>query len=119
MEVLRKGARFEILESGDWLRIRLPDRRVGYISYRAQVRIGGPEVEKAECDAFAPERAGIRMGMAGGLLMMGIAAVWFFLGLAFDYLFYYPPILFVIGLYAFFKGLVTGNLAGGRIAVDE
>ena len=48
-------------------------------------------------------------GVAGGLLMILIAAVWFFAGLAAGIIFFYPPILFIIGVVAFIKGL-----AGGR-----
>ncbi len=44
--------------------------------------------------------------MAGGVLMMLIAAVWFIVGLAANFIFYYPPILFVIGAVAFIKGLL-------------
>jgi hypothetical protein len=61
---------------------------------------------------WAPEKAGIRYGVAGGLIMMAIAVVWFVAGLMFDWLFYYPPILFCIGVFALIKGLVTGNIAG-------
>jgi hypothetical protein len=46
-------------------------------------------------------------GVIGGVLMMVIAVVWFVLG--FFYLrriFLYPPILFVIGIGAFLKGLL-------------
>ena len=32
--------------------------------------------------------------------------VWFFVGLSNDVIFYYPPVLFVIGLIGFFKGLM-------------
>jgi hypothetical protein len=63
---------------------------------------------------FAPERKGLQKGMLGGLAMMAIAAIWFFGGLAAGYIFYYPPILFLIGLWGFFKGLLTGNVTGGR-----
>lgn len=63
---------------------------------------------------FAPERAGISKGVVGGIVMMAIAAVWFFAGLAAGYLFYYPPILFLIGVFALIKGLATGNVAGRR-----
>ena len=62
--------------------------------------------------SFAPERAGMRKGVLGGLVMIGVAAVWFFVGLAFDRIFIYPPILAAIGLYAMFKGGMEGNLAG-------
>lgn len=44
--------------------------------------------------------------------MMIIAAVWFFGGLAAGYIFYYPPVLFIIGVVALIKGIADGNLAG-------
>jgi hypothetical protein len=44
-------------------------------------------------------------GVAGGLLMMIIAVVWFVVGAMFDIWFIYPPILFILGLIAFIKGL--------------
>jgi hypothetical protein len=50
--------------------------------------------------------------MLGGLAMMAIALVWFFGGLAAGVIFFYPPILFVIGLVGLLRGLFTGNLAG-------
>ncbi len=50
--------------------------------------------------------------MTGGLAMMAISAVWFFGGLAFGIIFYYPPILFVIGLVGFFRGMFSGNVSG-------
>jgi hypothetical protein len=48
-------------------------------------------------------------GVLGGAVAMLVAVVWFFLGLMNDVLFFYPPILFVIGLGAFFKGLMKGE----------
>jgi len=48
----------------------------------------------------------------GGIAMMIIAVVWFVGGLAVNIIFIYPPILFIIGLIAFFKGIFGGNLAG-------
>ncbi len=50
--------------------------------------------------------------MVGGILMMVIAVVWFVVGYVAGWVFYYPPILFLIGLYAFFKGMFTGNVSG-------
>ena len=64
-----------------------------------------------EGGAFAPEKAGLRAGVLGGLLMMLIAVVWFVGGYAAGYIFYYPPILFLIGVYALIKGLATGNVS--------
>jgi hypothetical protein len=51
----------------------------------------------------------INAGVIGGLLMMLIAVVWFVLGLMGGIIFFYPPILFVIGLIAFIGGLVKGE----------
>jgi hypothetical protein len=50
----------------------------------------------------------VNAGAIGGLLMMGIAAVWFFIGLAAGRLFFYPPFLFVVGFIAMIKGM-TGR----------
>jgi hypothetical protein len=46
-------------------------------------------------------------GVVGGILMMVIAVVWFVLGLMAGWLFYYPPVLLVIGLIAMIKGLMS------------
>ena len=50
--------------------------------------------------------------MAGGIAMMLIAVVWFGAGYMAGVIFFYPPILFLIGVFAFLKGLFTGNVAG-------
>ena len=50
--------------------------------------------------------------IAGGLGLMLLSALWFFGGLAVGYIFFYPPILFLIGLGVLVKGLfqaVTGG----------
>lgn len=47
----------------------------------------------------------INGGTGAGVLAMLIAVVWFIAGLANDIIFFYPPVLFVIGLVAFFKGM--------------
>jgi hypothetical protein len=52
----------------------------------------------------------INAGVGGGLLMMVVAVIWFVVGLlAIDRIFIYPPILFIIGLVAFFRGLAGGG----------
>jgi hypothetical protein len=63
---------------------------------------------------FATEKSGIKKGMLGGVVMIAIAVVWFFGGLAAGYIFYYPPILFAIGIYALIKGLIERNVAGKK-----
>jgi hypothetical protein len=61
---------------------------------------------------FAPEKAGLDKGVVGGGVMMLIAVVWFAAGWAAGYIFFYPPVLFVIGLFGLVKGLLTGNVSG-------
>lgn len=61
---------------------------------------------------FAQEKKGIRKGVVGGLAMMAIAVVWSAVAWKFGYVFYYTPVLFIIGLYAFVKGVITGNITG-------
>jgi hypothetical protein len=51
----------------------------------------------------------VNSGAIGGILMMIIAAAWFFVGLSFNRIFFYPPILFVIGAIAVIKGVLGGN----------
>jgi hypothetical protein len=70
-----------------------------------------PKPEKY--DAFRHEKRGIERGVLGGLAMIAIAAIWFYVGWQCGRVFFYPPILFVIGVFAVIKGLVTGNFAGG------
>ncbi|MCU4162374.1 hypothetical protein [Carboxylicivirga caseinilyticus] len=45
--------------------------------------------------------------------MILIAIVWFG-GLAAGFIFFYPQILFIIGIVALIKGIVEGNLAGKK-----
>jgi predicted Zn finger-like uncharacterized protein len=55
---------------------------------------------------------GFNAGIAGGAFLMLASVVWFFGGLAFGIIFFYPPILFIIGLVAFIRGICTGKLTG-------
>jgi hypothetical protein len=56
--------------------------------------------------------SGMGYGVLGGLAMMAIAVIWFVVGLFFDIIFFYPPILFIIGIVAVVKGLMSGNITG-------
>ena len=58
---------------------------------------------------FGLEKSIMTGGVAGGLLAMIIAVVWFVVGLMNDRIFFYPPILLIVGLVAFFKGLMGGG----------
>ena len=56
------------------------------------------------------ERRGVAIsgGVAVGLLMMGGAVLWFVLGWAAGRIFFYPPILFILGVVNVFRSL-TGR----------
>lgn len=62
--------------------------------------------QSSERGAFATEASVLNGGVMGGSLAMLIAVVWFVGGLSIGLLFYYPPILFVLGLVGFVKGLI-------------
>jgi hypothetical protein len=63
--------------------------------------------EEEDGGFFAPERKALSWGPMGGVFLMVIAAVWFVTGLYFNRIFFYAPVLFVIGLVGFFKSLVA------------
>ena len=56
----------------------------------------------------------MKKGVLGGLILILIAVVWFFGGLAIDRIFYYPPVLLIIGIVAIIKGVLEDNLAGEK-----
>ncbi|MCI0638279.1 MAG: zinc-ribbon domain-containing protein, partial [Gemmataceae bacterium] len=51
----------------------------------------------------------VNAGVMGGLALIIVAVAWFVIGLAAGVIFYYPPIMFVIGLMAMLKGAVSRN----------
>ncbi|MCA9208869.1 MAG: hypothetical protein KDA55_10960 [Planctomycetales bacterium] len=57
--------------------------------------------------AFGFEKRLFNSGILGGLLFMGIAAAWFIVGLFNGYLFYYPPVMFLLGFIGFVRGLMA------------
>jgi hypothetical protein len=48
----------------------------------------------------------VSSGVVTGALMMIVAVIWFFGALALNWVFFYPPIMFVLGLVAFTRGLM-------------
>jgi hypothetical protein len=76
----------------------------------AKIKYPDPE----EHGSFRLEKKGLEKGVLGGIAMIAVAVVWFVVGLLCGYVFFYPPILLVIGIFAVIKGLATGNLAGGK-----
>jgi len=77
-------------------------------------RAAQAEEAQGGSDGFSYERKGVSKGVLGGVVMLVIAAVWFFAGMAAGYIFFYPPILAVVGIYSIIKGLATGNYAGKK-----
>jgi hypothetical protein len=67
---------------------------------RRRDKDGSPEGESSS-------QAGPYATIGGGVLMMVGATVWCIAGLAFDRIFIYPPILFVIGIVAVVRGAMT------------
>ena len=48
-------------------------------------------------------------GVGGGILMMIIAVVWFVVAFRNGWIFYYPPILFIVGLIAVSLGIAVAT----------
>ncbi|HZT80354.1 MAG TPA: hypothetical protein VFA26_09035 [Gemmataceae bacterium] len=66
------------------------------------------EQERGFFAGFATfERGLVNAGVLGGVIMCVIAVVWLVLGLMVGYLFYYPPVLFVVGVIAIVVGVVN------------
>ena len=81
-------------------RDRCPECRTNYEEARG---LGAHGVRQS--DMFAPERAVLSMGVWGGGLLILIAVVWFVWGWVTGYIFFYPPILAVIGIIGVWRGL--------------
>lgn len=74
-----------------------------------------PQVSPTPYQAYptAPQPQGqFWSSLLGGIALMVIAVVWFVGGLFFDIIFFYPPILFIIGMVAAIKGLFAGKITG-------
>ena len=65
--------------------------------------------QEAANNGGSVEKSILTSGVLGGVLAMLVAVVWFFVGLMNDYIYFYPPVLFVCGLGAVMKGLMGGE----------
>lgn len=79
-------------------------------SYRRALRTR-EKIHRAQ--STSPETPAWNMGVVGGLLMIVVAGVWFYLGWRAGYIYFYPPILALIGIGAIINGMSEGNYAGG------
>lgn len=85
----------EILESRPAGRHSVPPRK--------------PPEKQNEGGFFGTEKQVLSKGPIGGIILMVVAVVWFFGGLLAGYIFFYPPILFLIGLVGLVKALLRGS----------
>lgn len=65
--------------------------------------------QEAANNGGSMEKSILTSGALGGVIAMLVAVVWFFIGLMNDYIYFYPPILFVCGLGAVMKALMSGD----------
>lgn len=62
-----------------------------------------------EEETWGLNKFGINNGIAAGVLMIICALAWFFGGLIIGVIFYYPPILLILGIVTLFKGIKTNK----------
>jgi hypothetical protein len=65
--------------------------------------------KKKKDDHLAFEKAILNSGIPGGVAAMVVATIWFIVAIMNDWIFWYPPILFCVGLAAVIKALVNPN----------
>jgi hypothetical protein len=58
----------------------------------------------------------INIGPIGGVILMAVSILWFFAGLMNNSIYFYPPVLFIIGIIGFFAGI---KKAKRRRALNE
>jgi hypothetical protein len=73
-----------------------------YNAYSAPLATSKPD---AYSGSFSSEKRGVDAGVWGGVGLMLLAVAWFFGGLLFGIIFFYPPVLFIIGIIAVVRGL--------------
>ena len=82
----------------------MPPKRKGRTTSGRESAVRGDAYEAPPSQAR--QSSGTNWGAMGtGILMMVGAAVWFVVGLMNGTIFFYPPVLFVLGIISFFKGL--------------
>ena len=65
--------------------------------------------EEGQSDGGGRSGLAIHPAITAGVCMMIGAAVWFFLGLAAGYIYFYPPVMFVLGIVSIVKGFTGGD----------
>jgi hypothetical protein len=73
-----------------------------------KIRRRGRDVRERDREKSNPFLLGFNAGIGGGVVMMFVAVAWFCGGLLLaDMIYFYPPVMFIIGLGAFIRGIVT------------
>ncbi len=72
---------------------------------RLLTRTDAERAEDTQAGELAEAARG-RGGIVGGAVIMLVAVVWFGVGLAGGWIYFYPPILFVFGLVSLVRGLL-------------
>ena len=72
------------------------------------------QMRRDEWGGLEAERVAFNWGVVGGILMIAVAVGWFLWGLNEGYIYYYPPILAVLGIVAIFNGVSKKNYVGNR-----
>lgn len=73
-----------------------------------------------EEETWGLNKFGVKNGIAAGAILILGSLIWFFGGWHLGIVYFYPPILFVIGLYILFKGVKRKNQhrASRRNSID-
>jgi hypothetical protein len=75
------------------------------------------EKDVQSSDTLGLSRIGIKNGLVAGLIAIVVALAWLIVGIINGYIFIYPPILLILGLIVFIKGLK--NMKSKRLKGDE
>lgn len=71
------------------------------------------EIERKEqlhSDTYGLSKLGIKSGILAGVIIQGVALAWFIYGFFYaNIIFFYPPILFIIGFVVLFRGIRNRN----------
>ena len=78
------------------------------VARKPRKNTGGSRRDQIKRKSKKSEDTSVAMNtIGGGIFMMAGAVVWLVAGLFADYIFFYPPVLFIIGLVTMIKGFIS------------
>lgn len=116
LRILKRSARLTLLrtveEAGErWVQVRLPSGREGFVSGGTRVVDYEPGDERGVAPhGFFLESWFLQRGVVGGIALILIAAAWYFIAREQGHIFYYPPVLALIGVVGIAGGVRSGKL---------